>query len=72
MRRLTYDTGCRYVSGPNGTLGGHYCYSSNCSPKAIIERLGEYEDLGYTPGELKRILEHAYVPLLNKPKDVEE
>lgn len=93
MHRLTYESECRYeAGGPGGKLGGHYIYSSNCSPKAIIERLGEYEDLGYSPGELKAIikrldefqalsytprelkdiLEHAYVPLLIRPKDVEE
>ena len=72
MVRLTYDSGCRYESGPNGKPGGYYCYSSNCSPKAIIERLGEYEDLGYTPTELRTILEHAYMPLTSKPKDVEK
>ena len=58
MRRLTYESECRYeAGGPNGKLGGHYIYSTNCSPKVIIERLGEYEDLGYTPSELKAIIE---------------
>ena len=55
--RLTYQTLWRYEEGgPDSTLGGVYGYSTNSSPKSIIERLGEYEDTGYTPEEIKRFI----------------
>ena len=52
--RLTYQTPWRYEEGgPDLALGGVYGYSTNCSPKALIERLGEYEDTGYSPEEIE-------------------
>ena len=55
--RLTYQTPWRYEeSGLQGGPGGIYGYSTNCSPKALIERLGEYEDTGYTPEEIRNLL----------------
>ena len=55
--RLTYQTPWRYEEGgPDLAPGGVYGYSTNCSPKAIIERLGEYEDTGYTPDEIMRVI----------------
>lgn len=55
--RLTYQTPWRYEEGaPDLALGGVYGYSTNYSPKAIIERLGEYEDTGYKPEEIKCFL----------------
>ena len=56
--RLTYITPWRYEEGgPDETPGGIYGYSTNCSPKALIERLGEYEDTGLTPDEINDLAE---------------
>ena len=58
MDRLTYQIPWRYEEGgPDSALGGVYGYSTNCSPKAIIERLGEYEDTGCTPEEIRQMIQ---------------
>lgn len=52
MERLTFDgrfcdiAMCRELSCP---------YENNCTQKEVWERLKQYEDTGYTPGEIAKL-----------------
>ena len=58
--RLTHE----YANGPRrDTRSGEVChYWTNAGKRALAERLGEYEDTGYSPEELKRMIREKIIP----------
>lgn len=53
-----------YANGPkwNARVGASAHYWSNASKHELIERLGAYEDTGYSPEELKRLIKEKVIP----------
>lgn len=48
--RLTYKT------QGDATRGSHYCTGPGIRKDDVVQRLGEYEDTGLSPGELRNLL----------------
>ena len=58
--RLTHE----YANGSkwNAQVRASAHYWSNASKYELIERLGAYEDTGYSPEELKRLIKEKVIP----------
>jgi hypothetical protein len=54
--RLTYKT-----TG-DATRASHYCTGPGVKKDDLVQRLGQYEDLGLSPGEMEKFIdEHCRV-----------
>lgn len=56
--RLTYKT------QGDATRSSHYCTGPGTKKDDVVQRLGEYEDIVYSPEELKSLLREARELLL--------
>ncbi len=50
MKRLTYQT------AGDATRQAHYCAGYGIKKDDVVQRLGEYEDTGLTPDEIRQAL----------------
>ena len=56
MDRLTFEGNFCDISQCEATPGGSYCENGACSQRKVWERLREFENLGYTPAALAKLV----------------
>lgn len=59
MERLTFDGSFCDIAQCTETPGGSFCEDGCCSQREVWERLKQYEDTGYTPEDIKELLDMA-------------